>query len=164
MVDEPAPVDDHQFLPAPTPNQLLSPGRMANLCEDGESSDSDDGGLPSVRKIVAHTRRKVVIDLTLDDDESDRDDNGATEVSCLRSTRTTPTHDADSTLTDRPLPECRPTPFLPSRPHRAHTLPTAAQRCPLWPHLAERDILGRTFLCGHRYIAGFNNWRTPVLL
>jgi hypothetical protein len=37
---------------------------MANICEDGESSDSDDGGLPSVRKIVAHAMQKVVIDLT----------------------------------------------------------------------------------------------------
>ena len=42
------------------------------------------------RKIVAHARRKVVIDLTLDDDEGDRDDDDATEVSCLRNTRTTP--------------------------------------------------------------------------
>jgi hypothetical protein len=88
MVDESAPVDDHRFLPAPTPSQFLSPGRMANLYDDGESSDSDDGGLPSVRKIVAHARQKVVIDLTLDDDEGDGDGDDATEVSWQRNTRT----------------------------------------------------------------------------
>jgi hypothetical protein len=44
---------------------------MANLCEDGERSNSNDSGLPSVRKIMAYARRKMVIDLILNNDESD---------------------------------------------------------------------------------------------
>lgn len=59
-----------------------------------ESTAGAHGGnwpiVVTFRKIVAHARRKVVIDLTLDDDEGDRDDDDATEVSCLRNTRTTP--------------------------------------------------------------------------
>jgi hypothetical protein len=133
MVDEPAPANDHRFLPAPTPSQLLSSGRMANLYEDGESSDSDDDGLPSVRKIVGRARRKVVIDLTLDDDEGDRDDNDATEVSCLRNTRTTPQcMRLIPTLTDRPPPACRPTLFPPSRPHRAHISTAKSSPSRVW--------------------------------
>ena len=42
-------------------------------------SDSEDDGLPSVRKIIA--RSKQVINLTLDDDDDNDDDNNTIEVS-----------------------------------------------------------------------------------
>jgi len=49
-------------------------------------SDSDDGGFPSARKIIA--RSKQVIDLTLNDDDNSDSDNNTIEVSRLRITRT----------------------------------------------------------------------------
>ena len=60
--------DDRQF--------VLPPGYKADLWEDEETSDSDDDGLPSVRKILA---QKEIIDLTLDDDDA-RDDSADEEV------------------------------------------------------------------------------------
>ena len=53
--------------------------------EEAEISDSDDDGLPSVRKIIA--RSKSTLNLTLDDDDDSTGEN-VIEVSKLRITRT----------------------------------------------------------------------------
>ena len=63
--------------------QLPPAARTAELPEDGEISDSDDDDLPSLSQILASAKQAIeVIDLTSDDD------NGLTEVSWLRNTRT----------------------------------------------------------------------------
>jgi uncharacterized protein involved in exopolysaccharide biosynthesis len=54
------------------------------------NSDDDDNDLPSVKQILASSKRlKQVIDLTGDDDDDGEDGDGDfTEVSWLRTTRT----------------------------------------------------------------------------
>jgi hypothetical protein len=71
-------------------DQPLPPACAAELSEDGEIFDSDDGDFPSVRQILASPKRAVeVIDLTCDDDGDSESDNGShAEVSWLRYTRT----------------------------------------------------------------------------
>ena len=58
--------------------------------KDGETLDSDDDGLPSVKQILASSKwAKRVIDLTGDyDDDGEGGDGDFTEVSWLRTTRT----------------------------------------------------------------------------
>ena len=74
----------------PQPSASYScPLCTADLPEDGETLDSDDDGLPSVKQILASSKRaKRVIDLTGDDDD-DREggDGDFTKVSWLRTTR-----------------------------------------------------------------------------
>jgi hypothetical protein len=96
-----------------------------------EISNSDDDGLPSLRKTL--TRPKQVIDLTNDDD--------ITEVSWLRNTRTA-RHYVRLTpiLLNRPFPDCRPTPFTFRRPRcksHPHTPSITPQRHLQRPHRRE---------------------------
>jgi hypothetical protein len=79
-----------RFQAPPAVSQLLPSARTADLSEDGETLDSDDDGLPSVKQILASSKRaKRVIDLTGDDDDyGEGGDGDFTEVSWLRTTRT----------------------------------------------------------------------------
>ena len=63
----------------PAAGQSLLSGCTADPSEEAEISDSDDDGLPSVRKIIA--RSKSTIDLTLDDDDDSASDKNTIEVS-----------------------------------------------------------------------------------
>jgi hypothetical protein len=59
--------------------QLLPSTRTADLSEDGETLDSDDDDLPSVKQILASSKR--VIDLTGGgDDDGESSDGDFTEV------------------------------------------------------------------------------------
>jgi len=84
------PMNGHRFQAPPAVGQLLPSARTADLSEDGETLDSDDDGLPSVKQILASSKRaKRVIDLTGDyDDDGEGGDGDFTEVSWLRTTRT----------------------------------------------------------------------------
>jgi hypothetical protein len=81
-----SPMNGHRFQAPPAVGQLLP----SDLSEDGETLDSDDDGLPSVKQILASSKRaKRVIDLTGDyDDDGEGGDGDFTEVSWLRTTRT----------------------------------------------------------------------------
>lgn len=73
--------------------------------------------------------------------------------------------DANSTVVDRPLPDCQPTPFSPHRPrcrNLPRTVPTTLQRRLQRPHLAARYTLGRMFLRGSHCTATFNSIRPPL--
>jgi hypothetical protein len=80
------------FRRPPAVGQSLLPAYMAQLSEDGEifDSENDDDDLPSVKQILASSKRaKWVVDLTGDDDDDrDGDDGDFTKVSWLRTTRT----------------------------------------------------------------------------
>jgi hypothetical protein len=84
------PMNGRRFHAPPPVGQLLPSARTADLSEDGETLDSDDDDLPSVKQILASsTRAKWVIDLTDDyDDDGESGDGDFTEVSWLRTTRT----------------------------------------------------------------------------
>jgi hypothetical protein len=71
------------FKRPPAVGQLLPSARTADLSEDGETLDSDDDSLPSVKQILASSKRaKRVIDLTGDDDDDGEGGGGDfTEVS-----------------------------------------------------------------------------------
>jgi hypothetical protein len=81
-----------RFQVPPAAGQLLPSARTADLSEDGEifNSDDDDDDLPSVKQILASSKRaKLVVDLTGDDDDDrEGDDGDFIEVSWLRTTRT----------------------------------------------------------------------------
>jgi hypothetical protein len=66
----------------------FSSGYLADLLEQAEMSDSDDDDLPSVRKIIAGSRQRQVIDLTLDNNDGTERDNDNIKVSWLRITQT----------------------------------------------------------------------------
>ena len=71
-----SPMNGHRFQAPPAVGQLLP----SDLSEDGETLDSDDDGLPSVKQILASSKRaKRVIDLIGDDGEGG--DGDFTEVS-----------------------------------------------------------------------------------
>jgi hypothetical protein len=76
----------------PAAGQLLPSARTTDLSKDREifDSDDDDNDLPSVKQILASSKRpKQVIDLTGDDDDDrEGDDGDFIEVSRLRTTRT----------------------------------------------------------------------------
>ena len=68
----------------PAVGQLLLSARTADLSEDGETLDSDDDDLPSVKQILPSSKRaKRVIDLTGDDDDGEGGHGDFTEVSWL---------------------------------------------------------------------------------
>jgi len=79
-----------RFQAPPAVNQLFPSARTADLLEDGETLDSDDDSLPSVKQMPASSKRaKRAIDLTGDDDgDGEGGDGNFTEVSWLRTTRT----------------------------------------------------------------------------
>ena len=81
-----------RFQVSPAAGQLLPSARTADLSKDKEifDSDDDDNDLPSVKQILASSKRpKQVIDLTGDDDDDrEGDDGDFIEVSWLRTTRT----------------------------------------------------------------------------
>jgi hypothetical protein len=81
-------MNGRRFQTPATVGQPLSLACAAELSEDGEIFDSDDDDLPSVRQILASSKRAIgVIDLTCDNGGDSEDDNGNhTEVSCLRYT------------------------------------------------------------------------------
>jgi hypothetical protein len=61
------PMNGRRFQAPPAVGQLLPPARTADLSEDGETldSDDDDDDLPSVKQILASSKRaKRVVDLT----------------------------------------------------------------------------------------------------
>jgi hypothetical protein len=73
--------------------------------------------------------------------------------------------EANSTVVDRPLPDCQPTPFSPHRPrcrNLPRTVPTTLQRRLQRPHLAARYTLGRMSLRGSHCTANFNSIRPPL--
>ena len=74
----------------PKPSASYSPSaRTADLPEDGETLNSGDDGLPSVKQILASSKR--VIDLTGDDNEDGEGGDGDfTEVSWLRTSNQFP--------------------------------------------------------------------------
>jgi hypothetical protein len=79
------------FQAPPAVGQPLPSACPAELSEDGEIFGSDDDDdLPSVRQILALSKRVIeVVDLTCDDNgDSEGDDSNHTEVSWLRFTRT----------------------------------------------------------------------------
>ena len=84
------PINGRRFQAPPAVGQLLPSARTADLSENGETLDSDDDGLPSLKQILASSKRaKGVIDLTRDDDDhGEGGDGDFTEVSWLRTTRT----------------------------------------------------------------------------
>jgi hypothetical protein len=84
------PMNGRRFQAPPVVGQLLPSARTADLSEDGETLDSDDDGLPSVKQILASSKRaKRVIDLTGDDDDDGEGGDGDfTEISWLRTTQT----------------------------------------------------------------------------
>jgi hypothetical protein len=77
------PMNGHQFQTSSAVSQLLPSARTADLPEDGQTLNSDDDGLPSVKQILASSKRaKQVIDLTGDygDDGDDGDDGDEEKV------------------------------------------------------------------------------------
>jgi hypothetical protein len=85
------PVSMNGRFQVPAAGQLLPSARTTDLSKDREIFDSDNNDLPSVKQILASSKRsKQVIDLTGDDDDDDRegDDGDFIEVSRLRTTRT----------------------------------------------------------------------------
>ena len=76
------PMNGRRFQAPPAVGQLLPSARTADLPEDGETLDSDDDGLPSVKQILASSKRaKRLIDLTGDDDnDGEGGDGDFTEV------------------------------------------------------------------------------------
>jgi len=73
-MDLPAPLNGRGFQAPPAVGQSLLPAYTAQLSEDGEifdsENDDDDDDLPSVKQILASSKRaKQVIDLTGDDGE-----------------------------------------------------------------------------------------------
>ena len=81
-IDLPAPMNNCGFQVPSVVGELLPSARTADLSEDGEAlnSDNDDNDLPSVKRILASSKRaKQVIDLTSDDGEGG--DGDFTEVS-----------------------------------------------------------------------------------
>jgi hypothetical protein len=92
-MDLPAPLNGRGFQAPPAVGQSLLPAYTAQLSEDGEifnSENDDDDDLPSVKQILASSKRaKRVIDLTGNDgDDGEGGDGDFTEVSWLRTTRT----------------------------------------------------------------------------
>jgi hypothetical protein len=86
------PMNGRRFQAPQAVGQLLPSARTADLPEDGETLDSDDDGLPSVKQILASSKRaKRVIDLTGDDDDDGEGGDGDfTEVSWLRTSNQFP--------------------------------------------------------------------------
>lgn len=83
-------MDDRGLQSPRAVGRFFSSSCRAEPSEDAEIFDSDDG-LPSLSKILARSKR--VIDLTLaDDGDGDGDDEGVTEVSWLRKSRTARPH------------------------------------------------------------------------
>jgi len=113
-MDLPAPIDDRGFQAPPAVGELLPSARTADLSEDGEaldSDDDDDDDLPSVKQILASSKRaKRVIDLTGDDREGGDGELAQNHPNGSTSGKT------NSTLLDRPHPDHRPTPFPLHRP------------------------------------------------
>jgi hypothetical protein len=102
-----APLNGCGFQAPPAVGQSLLPAYMAQLSEDGEIFDSendDDDDLPSVKQILASSKRaKRVVDLTGDDDDDrDGDDGDFTKVSWLGTTRTGSTSCEVHSALDRP--------------------------------------------------------------
>jgi hypothetical protein len=93
-----APLNGRGFQAPPAVGQSLPPAYMAQLSEDVEIFDSendddgddddDDDDMPSVKQILASSKRtKWVVDLTGDDDDDrDGDDGDFTKVSWLGTT------------------------------------------------------------------------------
>jgi hypothetical protein len=52
-------MNGRRFQGLPTVGQSLSSGCTANLSKEAEMSDSDDGGLSSVRKIIARSKQAI---------------------------------------------------------------------------------------------------------
>ena len=52
-------MNDRRFQGLPTVGQSLSSGCTANPSKEAEMSDSDDGGLSSVRKIIARSKQAI---------------------------------------------------------------------------------------------------------
>jgi hypothetical protein len=84
------PMNSHRFQAPPVVGQLLPSARTADLSEDGKPLDSDNNSLPSVKQILASSKRaKRVIDLTGNyDNDGEGGDDDFTEVSWLRTTQT----------------------------------------------------------------------------
>ena len=87
--DGPAGVDEWSLSSVPAAGQLLPSARTADLSKDREIFDSDvddDNDLPSVKQILASSKRpKQVIDLTGDDDDDrEGDEDDFIKVSWLR--------------------------------------------------------------------------------
>jgi hypothetical protein len=76
-------MDDPRLRGVRAVGQFLSSGCTAGLSGDRDISDSDDDGLPSIRKILAQSKQQEVIDLTHDDD-CDSDEDDVIKVSGLR--------------------------------------------------------------------------------
>ena len=91
-MDLPAPLNGCGFQAPPAVGQSLLPAYTAQLSEDGEifdseNDDDDYDDLPSVKQILASSKRAK--DLTGDDgDDGEGGDGDFTEVSWLRTTRT----------------------------------------------------------------------------
>jgi hypothetical protein len=112
-------MNGRRFQAPPAVGQPLLSTRAAELSKDGEIFDFDDDDLPSVRQILASSKRAIeVINLVCDDNNNNRgDDDNYTEVNYLRYTRTARYRvTLTFTLLNKPLPGYRPTPFTSYRP------------------------------------------------
>lgn len=152
-------MDDRGLQSPRAVGRCLSSSCRAEPSEDAEIFDSD--GLPSLSKILA--RSKQVIDLTLNDDgDGERRQRGYYRGKLAQKVLDGSTScEANSTVVDRPLPDCRPTPFSPHCPrcrNRPHTALTTLQRRLQRPHLA----VGRMSLRGCHFTANFNSIRPPL--
>ena len=77
------------------------------LLSASTSSLLDEKRFPFLRQFLPHPEQAV--DLTLDEDEDDEDGEDATEVSWLMNVPIIPCFNStESSLIDRPLPNCRP--------------------------------------------------------
>ena len=160
-----------RFQVSPAAGQLLPSARTADLSKDKEifDSDDDDNDLPSVKQILASSKRpKQVIDLTGDDDDDREGDEGDfIEVSWLQNHPNGSTaRKTNSTLLDRPHPGRRPTPFpfhhTLCQNHR-YTPPTTLHRRLQRPHPVGRNTLGLIPLRGLSYTTNFNGILTSLL-
>ena len=70
---------DYQFQGLSIVDRSLSSNYTANSSKETEISDSDDDGLPFIRKIIA--RSKLIINLKLDDSDDNTSDKNTIEIS-----------------------------------------------------------------------------------